>query len=394
MFLVTEAPDGASCWMSAVDDRGDLQWQRQLGWMCKGQPVAVGQTVLARDTNGLLLRLDADDLIGLAGSDWRLARNVTEVLSPTDEASWLLPAADGQSALVLAVHQQKARLRRFENGAFTKEIHYTLDAGPGGTPALVGDSVVLPLDNGRLCRLLPTGKVVAGSVWRSKDADARAKGHVVAVGQAQFASTDGNNGITLWRLNGDEWTTVVGTKVVGRIIAPPVKVRLAEKGDEWGLCVADSVPSVTLLDVGGLRKLQQWGMSDKITTGPFVRGRGIGLVLGGRRLVWLDPGQSKPHFAYTFGADLVGQPEMVDGVLIVADREGRFQGVDPWAKTFVGAGYWMQANVAAAAAPLPFGKDRLLVPLTDGTALLLAQQWFQPRLLGLSTVRPCFGSVD
>jgi hypothetical protein len=400
LFTVTEAPDGSSCWMSAIDaQRGVLLWKRQIGWMCKGQPVAVGTTVLGRDTNGLLLHIDRNRLTVLPGSDWHVTRNLGEVLSTDDDASWLLPAPDGKTVYVLAVHKQKARVSRFEDGSFAQEVYYNLDARPRGTPALVDDFVVLPLDNGRLCRLLPSakdkiGKVAAGEMWRSKDADARADGHVVALGKTLFASTDGSSGLTLWRRAGDDWQKGESAKVGGRIIAPPVMVALAGKPGEWALGVADNGPGVTLLHVEGLRKLQHWAMSDKITAGPFVRGHGIGLILGGRRLVWLDPLKSKPHFAYTFRADVVGQPELVDGVLIVADRDGRFQGIDPWAKTFVGAGYVLEANVAAAAAPVPFGEDRLLVPLTDGTTLLLARQWFRPRLLGLSTVRPCLGNVE
>jgi hypothetical protein len=389
LFVVTEGADGASFWMSAIDTlHAESQWQRQLGWMCKGQPVAAGNYVLGRDAKGVLLQFDAGRLTPLPDSDWRVSsRAVTDVLKVTDEAGWVLPAPDGKTMQVMAVHGLEVRVTPWHDGSFGQTARFTLESPVAGTPALLGDAVVLPLANGRLCQLQPGGKATVGKEWRAKEADARAVGHVVAVGSAMFACTDGGGGITLWRIVGEDWQKLASVKVGGRILAPPAVVPLAGKPGEWGICVADTERKVTLLHADGLRKLQQWVLSDNITAGPFARGHGIGLILGGRRLVWLDPSKNEPHYAHTFRADLVGLPEMVDGLLIVADMEGRFQAVDPWAKRFVGLGYTLRANIAPAAAPVPFGDDRLLVPLTDGTALLLSRQWFRPHILGFSTVR-------
>jgi outer membrane protein assembly factor BamB len=393
LYVTTEAPDGSSCWLSAIDaQHPGLLWQRQLGWMSKGQPVVLGNYVLGRDTNGLLLQLDVGKLITPPGSEWRItAKPLTGVLKTTDAESWLLPAKDGKTALVVAIHGLEARVSRFHDGSFLPPLRYALEAIPGGTPAIVDDTVVLPLANGRLCRLLPSGKATIGETWRSKDADAKATGHVVAVSAGLLACTNGSRGVTLWRVDGEDWQKVASATVAGRIVAPPVVVSLGNQTGEWGLCVADTDRAVTLLHVGGLRKLRHWAMSDNITAGPFVRGASICVILGGRRLVLLDPANDQP-WGHTFRADIVGQPELVDGMLIVADVDGQFQAVDPQAgllatERFVGLGYKLRANVAPATAPVPFGADWVLAPLTDGTVLLLARQWFRPRILGFSTVR-------
>jgi hypothetical protein len=385
LYVTTEAPDGSSCWMSAIDaQQAGLLWQRQLGWMCKGQPVVLGNHVLGRDTNGLLLQFDAGKLLKLPGSEWRInAKPLTDVLKTTDDASWLLQAKDGKTVFVVAIHGLEARVSRFHDGSFGLPLRYTLEATPGGTPAIVDDAVVLPLANGRLCRLLPSGKAAIGETWRSKDADAKASGHVVAIGAGLLASTNGSRGVTLWRVDGEDWQKVGMATVAGRIVAPPVVVPLGGQAGEWGLCVADTDRGVTLLHVDGLRKLRHWVMSDNITAGPLARGPSICLILSGRRLVLLDPAKDLP-WGHTFRADIVGQPELVDGMLIVADVDGQFQAVDPATgllptERFVGLGYKLRANVAAATAPVPFGADWGLAPLTDGTVLLLPRPWFRPR---------------
>src|SRR5262249_5624830 len=154
------------------------------------------------------------------------------------------------------------------------------------------------------------------------------------------------------RLEGDTWQEAASATVGGRIIAPPAVVSV---DGQFALCVAhadavaDKKTRVTLLVGEGLRKVRDWIMSDNITAGPFVRGKGIGRIVGGRRLVWLDPAKDEPHYAHTFRADIVGQPELVDGLLIVADLEGAIQAVDPQNKRFVGLSYTLQANVAPTA---------------------------------------------
>jgi hypothetical protein len=70
-------------------------------------------------------------------------------------------------------------------------------------------------------------------------------------------------------------------------------------------------------------------------------------------------------------ANIVGVPLLVEGMLVAADVSGGFLALRPTDGQPIGAGYTLKANVAPDAAPVPFGPGRLLVPLNDGTLLLL-----------------------
>ena len=182
-----------------------------------------------------------------------------------------------------------------------------------------------------------------------------------------------------WQLGGKDLRRLGEATFAGRVLAAAV-LPAGDKG--FALCVGDVTRTVTLLDGDDLTKRRTWTVSDDITAGPFVRGDRIGVVVGRRRLVWLDPGSDQPVRALTFAGDIVGEPEVIDGVLVVADETGQLQGFDPATLLPVGLRYTLQAAVAPAATPLPYGADRLFVPLSDGTVLLPSRAWFRPTLLG------------
>ncbi len=137
------------------------------------------------------------------------------------------------------------------------------------------------------------------------------------------------------------------------------------------LLVADASNTMTLLERESLLAGQRWSFGGKITAGPFVRGGGVGVIVGKNRLDWLDPNKDQPAWAYNFAAPIVGQPEMVEGVLVVADLQGNILGLDPATGDPVGPGYRLKANEAPTAAPIAFGKGQVFMPLMDGTAVVL-----------------------
>ncbi len=143
------------------------------------------------------------------------------------------------------------------------------------------------------------------------------------------------------------------------------------------LCVADAADTLTLIDAEALAPVRSWTMPGPITAGPFVQNGAIGCVVGKNRLVWIDPAKEAPLWEYTFVAEIVGTPQLIDGVLVVANLAGQFLGLDPANGRPRGSGYTLKANIAPAAAPVPFGPDRLFAPLTDGTIILLARKYFR-----------------
>jgi outer membrane protein assembly factor BamB len=379
-YFVTETLDGRACRLTAVDmDRGELRWQRQLGLVCHGQPLVLDGKALAWDRAGGLFLFDADKTMHLPGG-WQAAGKV--LLDADDKTTWLLPHPDLKSATVLVLQGKQVARWHYADGRVAAQGNLALPSAAAGNPVLVGDAVVLPLADGRLA-LLRGDKVEVDAIWRSGQADKSASCHVAAIGPNKVACSDGGNGMKLWRLDDKGLAELKAAAVKGRILAPPAV--LGEAG-EFGLVVADGNRVVTLFRGDDLRKAQEWVMREAITAGPFVRGDGIGVVVGKRRLVWLDRLKDQPLWATSFRADIVGQPQLIDGLLIVADETGDLQALDPAMGRAVGLGYTLRADVAPAAAPVALG-DRLFVPLTDGTVLLPSQAWFRPTVLGFPVGR-------
>jgi hypothetical protein len=92
----------------------------------------------------------------------------------------------------------------------------------------------------------------------------------------------------------------------------------------------------------------------------------------------LDPDKDGEVWRYTAAADLVGEPQLVDGCLVLADMSGKFVGLDLATGKATGKSYTLKANVAPSAAPIAFGKNRLFAPLTDGTVLWLSMAQLRP----------------
>jgi outer membrane protein assembly factor BamB len=385
-YLVTESPDGRACWVSAVDlDQHAIRWQRQIGFVPQNMPAAIGGKVLAWDRSGALQVFDPEKAVKLPGTRWQ--RNGRPALLDQLGMNWLFPHEDGKRLLAFSVQNLQAKVWLYRDGMTTalgKPL--ALEAPLAGTPALMGETLVLPLANGRLARFGP-GSVAGDYEWRSGLADKTALGHAVAIGSAKLACTNGSHGLTLWHAEGGSLVLDKKAEVKARIIAAPAVLAGIGQSQEWGLCVADVDRGVTLFQGDKLIKVREWAMSDAITAGPFARGGGIVLVLGGRRLVWLDTDSEKPRWALTVRADIVGEPLLIDGCLVVADESGQIQALDPATGRPVGLGYALHAAVAPTGSVLPYGTDRLFVPLTDGTVLLPSREWFRSSLLGIPLKR-------
>jgi hypothetical protein len=71
------------------------------------------------------------------------------------------------------------------------------------------------------------------------------------------------------------------------------------------------------------------------------------------------------------GEASVGQPQVIEDMLVLAFQSGCYIGLDLKSGAAKGPGYTLRASVAPAATPVPYGSGRLFTPLSDGTALLL-----------------------
>jgi outer membrane protein assembly factor BamB len=422
LYLVTQFGDGETCVATAVDGQGKKRWQRQLGLVCRGQPVAVGGRILAQDLAGRLFLFDAanvlprSDLACLGASNLGLMRSPLGH-GPILAASTLFPGRVLERAWCFAGRRQREaevgapthflpagglvyavaavpgaggtvlRVSSFPGGKAPGAPGSALKAPLAGPPAVVGKGLILLLTNGVLVyQPLAGGEEKTGPNWRAAGADAGAAGHVVALGTDEFLATDGNRGLKRLSCDGQAFETRAAAELPDRIVAPPA-VLPREGGREPRVCVADSAHVVTLLDGDGLAPLRRWRLSGAITSGPFVRGGAVVCVVDGRKVVWLDPEKNEPLWSADFRADVVGQPQLIDGVLVVADQRGQIQALDPATGKAAGPGYAVVASAAPTAAPMAFGADRLFVPLSDGTVLLPPRSCLRHTLRGFPLFR-------
>jgi hypothetical protein len=142
--------------------------------------------------------------------------------------------------------------------------------------------------------------------------------------------------------------------------------------------VADAGGSVLLLRGDQLEIERTWRVADdrhSVTHGPKVIGNRIVLIVENRELNCLDPASTKPLWAIRSPGDgFVNLPVALDSEWVVADRDGRFWLLDPTTgQPRNPNGYRLSSTLAAAGPMLAIGSDRLLVFLTDGSAIVLTR---------------------
>jgi outer membrane protein assembly factor BamB len=370
LFLVTRIGGGQTCLATLIDaDTGRTVWQRQIGIGGHGTPLQAGNDILIDDRAGLL-RFDA---LKPHNSLWQPAGELLASYSRQTAKRFAFASEKNKSAYIAHFADTSLKVFRYEPGQDKKltSNEYTLPRPLAGTPCLGTDCLVVPLDNGVLLRVpLGGGPMVQGPTWRAAAAEEGAQGHVIVVGPNDLIYTDGNRSLGRWSDLADSKPK----ELPRRIVTPPVVIPAATAEKKTRLCVADADDTLTLLDSENLGVMRSWRMPGKITSGPFVRGPNIACVIGGRLLVWIDPDKDEILWQYAPLTDIVGRPHVVHGMVVVANLAGHIMSLDPATGRPLGPGYTLRAEVAPAATPLPFTADRLFVPLTDGTVMLLAEK--------------------
>jgi outer membrane protein assembly factor BamB len=389
LFVVTQASRPRANLATAVSAaEGRILWQRQLGLDCSSDPVALGRDLLALDRTGAVFAFDPAEHAGPV-KPWRKGgRRVAEPLDLGTTPPLLLAGPDGKSVYEIASVGEGRRIevRRFEAGnAKPTSWMRELIAPLGGTPALGVNYIVLPLANGRLARLPIIGGPAEYAVdWRSNRADENAPGFVVHLGGDQFLFTDGLRGLSQLDWAGAIFENQRTIELPARIVTPPVVLRRADPKAPLQICAATVGERLQLLDADKLEVRRSWLLKGEVTAGPFLRGQHVGCVVGRRNLVWIDPAQEKTLWSCDVPGDgIVGQPQVVEGMVVVADLAGNFIGLDPNTGKPRGKGYTLKASAAPTATPVAYGRGWAFVPLTDGTVFLLALPrlgWLPPGL--------------
>jgi outer membrane protein assembly factor BamB len=411
LYLVTQPERRQVCWATAIDDEeGTVRWQRQLGLVCQGAPLLLPapaggeRVVLLQDQGGALFALDPKRVPHRPHVRWRVAGAEIRLADALDDnpaqPPLLLPAPDGKSAYQIAspgtgtqlvvrhVHFGGPRQLRAEQESVK------LPAPLGGPPAVVGTWLLLPLADGTLARLplpLPAGlaSVEVGPDWRDARADANARGYVLALGDERFLTTNGALGLIVWDWPARAMATWEALprdqdpptwKLADRVVAAPLRLP-GPPGTPVRVCVADSAGKLIMLELqlnGALKEVRTWDLGGTANAAPFALvlpgGRlRVGCIVAGNRLVWIDPERKGLRWQFRTTEPIIDRPRLAEGLLVLADRSGRYVGIDPESGKAAGPGTQLRGSVAPAACPVPFGSGRLLAPLSDGTALLLSR---------------------
>jgi outer membrane protein assembly factor BamB len=373
LILAGQDVAGPTCRVRAVEaETGKTRWQRQLGATWLGPALSQGDRLFLSAASGLF----EFSTQAPADSGWHEAgklivpRGKTTASKMFVRGEQLVHLAWGDGA-ALRLHV----ISLSKEGGTKAGPMFDLPAPPQGTPALADDFLLVPLANGIIARvpLAETGVLVSGPDWRGLGVDEARPGHILALKDNDFIVTDGGRGFTRYRWGEEKlWTKAADKQHDHRIVSAPVAVD--DDVAVAGIAVADAADNLVLLDQKELQEKRRWSVGGKISAGPFVRGPHICCVVEQKRLVAYHPNRDDPAWAYDFPAGIVGEPELAEGALIVSTLAGSVMALDPASGRPLAPGYTFRANAVAAAAPVLFGADRLFVPLTDGTAVLLSMK--------------------
>jgi outer membrane protein assembly factor BamB len=387
LFVVTRSlTQHVSLATVVAAETGAVRWQKQLGLLAQGDPLAIGREVLVADQGAGWFAFDAGSLSPTPDPNWRAGgRQLGKPLEDVVRGPFQLVSGGSVYEIVCVLKKTVMGqyydlvVRKYTPGQNVTEQSYRLgDNYLAGTPGLAGGTLWLPLDNGNLYRqhlVAPRGNY--GPSWRAQGTDDRAAGHVVPLGGDRFVTTDGNRSLTLW-----QWPAANQAprdeqrlQLDDRIVSAPVVFSLPGNAG-LHLALADSRGIVQVFHAGDLKPIRSWNLNlaatETVTAGPFVRGSQLGCVVGQHRLVWLDPMKDDPLWKYESKEKIVGEPQVVADLVLVADLSGRFVGLEPSSGLPRSPGYQLRANVVPAAAPVAFAAGQAFAPLSDGTVFLLS----------------------
>jgi outer membrane protein assembly factor BamB len=409
--VVTQLPESGSCRATAFDPvTGQIRWERQLGLIPQGPPVALNDTIAVIDRNAGLYLINSADLTANGNREWLMDDKwqVVPPLSSVASHPVMFPQADGRTVLIFATIESPAGLELviriyspdadYEN-ELGEKVHFRdrkvgLRSALAGNPILVNGYFIFPLANGSLNRVgIVDGKAVEeGSTWRSPQMGRSAKCHLLAYKDSDFFATDGDKVVQLWRWSGDgqERSILAQLTLSDRIAAAPI---LISDGGQQSLVVLDSQGVIKLWNanlVASTKTLRTWrpnakGMpAGKITSGPFAetdaKGKArIAYIIDGVHLVWLSPDAPEPVWVNRRtermrGDATLGKPEIREGRVYLTDRTGVYRAIDAESGKMLGELFRITGTGAPAGAALPLGKGKLLAPLTDGTLLIIEKK--------------------
>jgi outer membrane protein assembly factor BamB len=406
VFLVTQPLDRETVLATAVDAAtGNVRWQRQLGMISRGEPLQLGKQLLTLDQGGGLFTFDPSKFQDKS-KPWQAGgHHIAGALDESQVSPVLLPGPDGKSAYEIAIPATAVGanstliLRRYPGqGGNTPVLEKAIQLNDrltlGGTPAVGEGGILVPLSDGTIRRFDLQGNPKGeGPNWRAGRDEPEVQTHIVWLSNEDFITTNGTRQIFRWH-----WPAgMVGFATVperkdaestldmpARIVTAPLAlapeagraaVRALVACNDGNLYLVEGKEKTAVRgEEPGLKivKDKQWKLRGRITAGPFFLGNDVGVIVDRNRLVRITWDKPEPVWEYKSQAEaIVGIPQIIDDLLVVADQAGHFIGLDPGTSKPRGKGYKLHTSAGPAASPVKFGDGQAFASLTDGTILLL-----------------------
>lgn len=378
-YLTTMSPDGRRFLASAVrGESGEVVWQRQLGVSPLADPLVSGKQLFIIDRSGRVLRLPVPaksqaprpPLEPDGGGALPADVHSTELtmLGYDDHPTHLLARlGDGKRLALrsLGDHVDQSEWRQIN---LPESMH--------GLPCIVDNVLVVPCADGLLHRFSADGGRLAAANednfrWTTHEGPKVAQ--LVALEKDAVLLVDGAGRVQRLEFRTvdvvEKWEPIGHPfSLTGELVGAPLLQ------DDLVLLV-ERTGTVHALDAKNPgRPVRRWKLSGRPTGKPVLRGGRLLVALDHKRLDCIDPtsGEADSNVAWTaeFAGRICGAPVSGDDVLLVTDEGRHVTGL----RMSDGQAIWsteLPVQAGPAAAAVPFGDGQMLLPLRDGTLLVL-----------------------
>jgi hypothetical protein len=380
-FLTVKANDSTTLHTLAFDlSTGEIKWRRQLGAVPVVPPIPQpGGGHLVVDESGGVYRLSNQ-----MGSDAVTVEPVSAPLAVATFPAKVAHTADGKTVWVVVGESdregQKLLVRKLDGGKPAGEFKASIPASLAGVPAVLGDFLLLPLNNGYVYRLnVDKPQPAQGPVWRGADAIPDSVCHLTAAGPIEFLATDGGKSVFRWKWADDQMTAEKAGGPWQSNETITAVAQLMPVGGVTYLMVPDQ-SGVSAFEIGKPTEepVRRWrgdkdlGIAGGRVTHLSVVGQRVVVSIEGKALMGLDPTKDAAVWGVADwpspeAGEVMGMIDTGDSVLVTYQagpvRQYRVAdgGMIGEAERAVGSPI---IPVAACPAGIP---NRILVSNTDGT---------------------------
>lgn len=383
VMVTVRSPATGACRAVCFDPRdGRIAWQRQLGAIPPTAPLATAAGVLLPDEDGGVVLVDPKRPV--AGTkpvavDTALGPPIPHPAGPTalaatDAVAWVVVPERGEKDTLLL------RIRSITNGALASSATVPLPDHPAGRPLALGEFLYLPLADGIVYRFKAgMDKLAAGQTWKADGAPAGARCFLAAGAGDTIFTSDGADRFRAWT-----WPAASDARMspataaweaIGPVALPPLLVK------KW-LLVADPGGLAAYAPDRTGEPARKWRSGKDLPAGKPTHGPvpvpgtdKVLYVLADKHVVAITPNADTPAWTWTSDLpdDLIGLT--TDGTKVYATTAaGQIRVLSADAGKPVGDP--VAAGIPGAlptlhGAAIPFGPNRVLVPMLDGSAVVV-----------------------